>query len=208
MITSEEEARSFCAGLIDEASNARLERYVTLLAAENERQNLVSSASLKQVWQRHLADSLQMLAYVSHETPVWLDLGTGAGPPGLVVAIAQPRAKMRLVESRKRRAEWLRLVGTELGLENCVVIADRLEDVASFPADVISARAFAPLDKLLHLSTRFSTPDTVWLLPKGRSAARELGEQDAATQALFHVEPSHTDAAAGLLIGKGRPDFG
>jgi 16S rRNA (guanine527-N7)-methyltransferase len=88
---------------------------------------------------------------------------------------------------------------------NCVAVADRLEDVPAFETNVISARAFAPLDKLLRLSARFSTPDTVWLLPKGRSAAKELGEQKADVRAMFHVEQSLTDPQAGILVGRGRP---
>lgn len=205
MIVNEADARAFCAGLADDWGMARLERYVTLLGEENRRQNLVSAASLDQVWQRHIADSLQLLAHVSRETSPWLDLGTGAGPPGLVIAIARPDIDMRLVESRKRRADWLIGMAADLELANCRTAACPIEKVNSFPAAVISARAFAPLAKILDLSTRFSTPDTVWLLPKGRSAAKELGEQEPAVQSMFHVKQSVTDRQAGLLIGRGRP---
>jgi 16S rRNA (guanine527-N7)-methyltransferase len=205
MIASEDAARAYCATLVDTDAMARLERYVTMLAEENRRQNLVSSASLGQVWQRHIADSLQLLAHVPRGKATWLDLGSGAGPPGLVIAIAMPDLAVSLVESRKRRAEWLNAVAQVLELRHCRAIADRLEDVAPFEAAVISARAFAPLQKLLKLSARFSTPDTVWLLPKGRSAAKELAEQGAGIQAMFHVEQSLTDPQAGLLIGRGRP---
>jgi 16S rRNA (guanine527-N7)-methyltransferase len=205
MIRSEEEARAYCATLTDAAGLAGLERFATLLAEENRRQNLVSGASLEQVWQRHIADSLQLLGLAEPEGSPWLDLGTGAGPPGLLIAIARPEWPVRLIESRKRRVEWLAVVASELGLMNCVAVADRLEDVPAFETKVISARAFAPLDKLLRLSARFSTPDTVWLLPKGRSAAKELGEQKADVRAMFHVEQSLTDPQAGILVGRGRP---
>ncbi len=205
MIGTEEAAKLYAAGAVDAAGMARLERYVALLREENGRQNLVSSASLEQVWQRHIADSLQLLAHVPGEDSPWLDLGSGAGAPGLIVAIARPGVAMHLVESRRRRADWLDRVAAELSLANCGVLANRLEDVPSFPAAVISARAFAPLDKLLKLSTRFSTPQTVWLLPKGRSAARELIEQAPEVRRVFHVEHSQTDEAAGLLVGRGRP---
>jgi 16S rRNA (guanine527-N7)-methyltransferase len=73
---------------------------------------------------------------------------------------------------------------------------------------VICARAFAPLSKLLSLSARFSTPDTLWMLPKGRSAAQELSEQPESIRAMFHVEQSRTDPEAGLVIGTGRPPVG
>ena len=75
------------------------------------------------------------------------------------------------------------------------------------PVAVITARAFAPLGKLLNLSARFSTQATIWLLPKGRSAAQELAEQPQAIQQLFHVEHSQTDSLGGILVGKGTPTF-
>lgn len=205
MIDSEAAARDFCATLTDAEGMDRLERLSAMLRDENTRQNLVSAKSLDSIWQRHIADSLQLLAYVPRETARWLDLGTGAGFPGLAVALARPDMHMTLVESRKRRADWLRSVCASAGLKNCVVMAERLEAVESFPAGVISARAFAPLDRLLKLSARFSTPDTVWLLPKGRAAVQELQDQPSRISGLFHVEQSCTDPASGILIGKGAP---
>lgn len=205
MIASETGAHAFCAALVDRAAVERLEFFARRLAEENGRQNLVSEASLKYIWRRHIADSLQLLAYVPRETSPWLDLGTGAGPPGLIVAIARPDIAMNLIESRKRRAEWLRAVSEELALVHCRVIDRRLEDVEPLSARVISARAFAPLPRLLRLSARFSTPRTVWLLPKGRSAAQELQSQPISVRRMFHVKPSLTDQDAGILIGQGRP---
>ena len=205
MITSEEEARAYCARLADPDAMARLERYIAMLEEENCRQNLVSAASFEHVWQRHIADSLQLLAHVPPASSPWLDLGSGAGLPGLVIAIARTDIRVCLVESRRRRADWLRAAAIELGLPRCEAIGDRLEDVSTFNAAVISARAFAPLGRLLALSGRFSTPDTVWVLPKGLSASKELAEQEPAVRAMFHVERSATNPEAGLLIGRGRP---
>ena len=213
MIDNETAAREFCAERTDSAGLARLERFAALLAEENERQNLVSSASLAMVWQRHFADSLQLLDHVPRgteglsqtETGPWLDLGSGAGIPGLVLACARPEAAIMLVESRKRRVEWLIRAAAELGLANCRVLGSRLETVETVPVRVITARAFAPLGKLLHLSARFSTRDTTWLLPKGRSAAQELAEQPPGVRAMFHVEQSRTDPEGGILLGQGTP---
>jgi 16S rRNA (guanine527-N7)-methyltransferase len=208
MISDEAAARQFCAERTDDAGLARLERFAALLAEENRRQNLVSSASLNSVWQRHFADSLQLLDFVPRETAgPWLDLGSGAGLPGLVVAIARPSTPTVLVESRRRRIEWLEQARSEFGLENCRIIGARLESVESFPAAVITARAFAPLGKLLVLSARFSTQATAWLLPKGRSAAQELSEQPPAVRGMFHVEQSRTDPEGGILVGRGAPDL-
>lgn len=205
MIETEEHARAFCAERCDAAAMARLDRFVDLLKEENGRQNLVSSGSLQSVWQRHLADSLQLLDHVPRGTSPWLDLGSGAGPPGLVIALAQPDQQVTLVESRRKRIEWLEQLKVEFGLVNCTIEGSRLELVESFETAVITARAFAPLGKLLDLSARFSTRSTVWLLPKGRSGAQELSEQPQRTRAMFHVEQSITDAEAGILVGTGRP---
>lgn len=203
MIANEDQARQFCAALCDGPAMARLEAFTLLLAAENGQQNLVSAASLDQVWQRHIADSLQLLLHVPRETSPWLDLGSGAGMPGLVLAIACPDLTVNLVESRKRRVAWLQGVVDHFGLPHCRVHGTRLESVPSAPMQVICARAFAPLGKLLSLSARFSTPDTHWLLPKGRSAAQELAEQPESIRAMFHVEQSRTDSEAGLVLGRG-----
>jgi len=206
MIAGEAEARRFCAEHTDEAAMEKLERFAALLAEENGRQNLVSAASLESVWQRHFADSLQLLDHVPRETGgKWLDLGSGAGFPGLALAFARPGAEIVLVESRKRRVEWLEHAKMELSLENCRVLGSRVENIESFPADVITARAFAPLGKLLALSARFSTRTTLWLLPKGRSAAQELAEQPLQVRQMFHVEQSCTDSGGGILVGKGTP---
>ncbi len=199
---SEESARAYTSGLCDDAALARLERLAELLREENERQNLVARATIPAIWQRHIADSAQLLRLVSHETGTWLDLGTGAGFPGLVIAAMRPDWSIRLVESRRRRFEWLHHCSAELGLAHCEVVGERLEHVASFPASVISARAFAPLPLLLDLSARFSTADTQWLLPKGRSAALELGQLPKRRQAMFHVEQSLTDPEAGIITGR------
>lgn len=205
MITNEDDARTFCAALCDPVAIDRLERFIGLLTAENAQQNLVSTASLDHVWRRHIADSLQLLLHVPRGTSPWIDLGSGAGMPGLVLAIACPDITFNLVESRKRRVVWLQGVVDHFALPNCRIHGARLESVESAPMQVICARAFAPLDKLLSLSARFSTHDTHWLLPKGRSAAQELAEQPESIRAMFHVEQSRTDDEAGLVIGKGRP---
>lgn len=201
MIGNEHAARAFVAQRCDAAAFARLETVGRMLEEENARQNLVAAATLPGIWQRHMADSAQLLDLVPRETGVWLDLGTGAGFPGLVIAAMRPERSVVLVESRKRRIEWLAAIVAELGLANCRVEGQRLELVPEFPASVISARAFAPLDKTLHVARRFSTSDTLWLLPKGRSAAQELAQLPATLLPMFHVEQSATDAESGIIVG-------
>lgn len=204
MIASEEGAREWLRTLpeCDSTAFARLEALAALLLEENGRQNLVSGPSLAAVWQRHIADSAQLLLHVRNamQSP-WLDLGTGAGFPGLVVAALLPNSDVTLVESRKLRAQWLERARSALGLERVKVVAAPLEKVQSAPMAVISARAFAPLDRLLDLSARFSTSDTLWLLPKGRSAKQELLELHGWNH-MFHVEQSLTDVEAGIVTGR------
>jgi 16S rRNA (guanine527-N7)-methyltransferase len=130
-----------------------------------------------------------------------MDLGTGSGFPGVVIAALRPDIKVTLVESRTRRIEWLNGVRDALTLSNVNVVGSRLELVPSRAFDAISARAFAPLGPLLDLACRFSTSDTLWLLPKGRSAAQELGDLRG-WHHTFHVEPSLTDIQAGIVVGK------
>jgi 16S rRNA (guanine527-N7)-methyltransferase len=202
VITDEVSAKAYVAEHCDTEAMQKIERFIELLIAENAQQNLVAKQSLDIVWQRHIADSAQLLEHVPRETGLWLDLGTGAGLPGLIIAIMRPTWRIKLVESRRRRIEWLeRLVG-EFFLENCEVLGSRLELVESVPASVISARAFAPLRNILDLSSRFSTRDTVWLLPKGRSAAQELEALPVRHKKLFHVEQSITDEESGIIVGK------
>jgi 16S rRNA (guanine527-N7)-methyltransferase len=202
MIGSEDEARAFVAERCDQDAIARLDLLVDLLRSENSRQNLVAASSLDQVWTRHIADSAQLIDHVPRGTNPWLDLGTGAGFPGVVIAAMSPELEVVLVESRKRRIEWLGDLIAALGLSRCRVEGKRLETVGSFNARVISARAFAPLPTLLELASRFSTSDTWWLLPKGRSAAQEVTALPFRMNGMFHVEQSQTSAEAGIVVGR------
>jgi 16S rRNA (guanine527-N7)-methyltransferase len=208
IISDESSARAYTQGWGDKVARERLERFASLLLEENQRQNLISKASEEQLWVRHFADSAQLLEHVPRETYAngapgpWVDLGTGAGPPGLVIAILRQQIQTVLVESRGRRVEFLQHCVEELGLTNCVVKGDRLERLEPFKSWVISARAFAPLEKLLRLSAPFSTKTTIYLLPKGRSAAQELNQAKPLVRRMFHVEQSLTDAEAGIIVSK------
>ena len=112
----------------------------------------------------------------------------------------RPECEVVMVESRARRIEWLRRVCDIFSLSNATVAGMRVEALETRPFRAISARAFAPLPKLLDLSARVSTSDTVGLLPKGRSARQELDELKGWNH-LFHVEQSLTDADSGVIVG-------
>lgn len=205
-LSSEADAKAWLREVLgaDDAAMARLELLAQLLVAENERQNLVARGTLPHVWQRHIIDSAQLLCVPRETVPpgTWLDLGTGAGFPGLVIAALEPERSVILVDSRRLRTEWLQKAADELGLPHVQVLLSRVEDLADIVASVISARAFAPLDRLLALSARFSSPETLWLLPKGASAQHELQMLPANWSHMFHVEQSLTDPAAGVIAGR------
>jgi 16S rRNA (guanine527-N7)-methyltransferase len=206
MITTEDEARAYVAGLTDVEGMARLEAFAALVLEENQQQNLIAKPTEPHIWQRHIADSAQLTQNVPRGTfsanagGPWLDLGSGPGFPGLVIAALHPNMPVVLVESRARRVEFLTRCIAALDLRKCRVEGQRLERVAPFAARAISARAFAPLPKLLALSAPFSTRQTVYVLPKGRSAAQELGELKPSIREMFHVEHSLTDPEAGIIV--------
>jgi 16S rRNA (guanine527-N7)-methyltransferase len=208
MIETEADARRWTLGEFELVDAAILDRLIELLRVENECQNLVSANSLEQIWRRHIADSAQLLLHVPRETPLsWIDLGAGAGFPGLVIAALRPDISVTLVESRGRRIEWLHRAAEMLKLRNVDVAGQRLEQMNTQKFDVISARAFAPLPALLEMAARFSTSATIWVLPKGRSAAQEL-ESLVGWSHAFHIQPSITDSDAGVVVGRlhGRKD--
>jgi 16S rRNA (guanine527-N7)-methyltransferase len=182
---------------------ARLDHLRELVIAESLQQNLVSAATIPHFWTRHIVDSAQLLPLAGEAQPgAWLDLGTGAGFPGMVIAILSNRPII-LVESRRKRFEFLREMAGALNLPHVSVHGGRLETLETRSVSVISARAFAPLPKLLEISGRFSRNETVWLLPKGQSAQDELALIDKTWHGKFHVNRSITDENAAILIAQG-----
>ena len=178
----------------------RLQAFVALLREENEHQNLVSRASLHHVWSRHILDSAQLIRFAPATAETWLDLGTGAGFPGLIVPLIFP-GRVTLVEARTLRVEFLARAAEVLGIsERTRIICTKIEKFEAPPFDVISARAFAPLDRLLALAERFSTKETRWILPKGRNAKTELEAAESLWQGEFRLEPSTTDADASIIV--------
>jgi 16S rRNA (guanine527-N7)-methyltransferase len=176
----------------------RLDAFRVMVIAENDRQNLVSAASIPGFWARHIVDSAQLIP-LAPETGRWIDLGTGAGFPGVVIAILRDQP-ITLVESRRKRANFLAESVMRLALTKVEFHGGRLETLSPSPFSVISARAFAPLHRLLPIAHSFSTAKTRWLLPKGRSAREEVASVAGVWQGAFHVEPSITDAEAAIIV--------
>ena len=180
----------------------RLQDFINLLADENERQNLVSRATMDAVWTRHIVDSAQLLRLAPTGEATWLDLGTGAGFPGLIVALLHG-GPVTMVEERKKRIDFLERAAAVLGVGNrCSIVASKVERMPPRPFDVISARAFAPLERLLTLGEPFTRSETRWVLPKGRNAKSELEAAESSWQGVFRIEPSITDAEAGIIVAE------
>jgi 16S rRNA (guanine527-N7)-methyltransferase len=182
----------------------RLKLYVALLEQWQPRINLVASATLPEVWDRHIADSAQLLA-LAPAARTWLDLGSGAGFPGLVIAImahggAGPR--VTLIESDRRKSAFLAEVSRQTGISVEIHTA-RIEQIATQamlkPVEVVSARALAPLVRLISLSLPFFGDATLGLFPKGRDAESEVAQARANWAFDVEMTPSMTDAAARIV---------
>jgi 16S rRNA (guanine527-N7)-methyltransferase len=178
----------------------KLRAYEALLREENRRQNLVSASTLDQFWDRHIIDSAQLVRFEPHAEASWIDIGSGAGLPGIVIACLA-KGPVTLVEPRRLRAEFLHRVNESLELR-ANVLCLRVERLGG-EYDVITARAVARLAKFLEISAHLSTRKSVWALPKGRSAAAELAEAQQTWQGVFHVERSVTDEDSWIVVGTG-----
>lgn len=204
MLTTEAAARDYVSARCDPRALERLHDFARDLGAANEAQNLVAAPTLEEIWRRHIADSAQLLDLVPDtlDEP-WVDLGTGAGFPGLVIAIVRPRFRVELIESRKLRIDWLNHVIDSLGLDNCSVFGGNIRAAPPTAAGVISARALGSLPSILEMSAGFSTSRTRWVLPKGRSAEQEVSALPERLRNMFHVEQSLTHSESGIVVGRG-----
>lgn len=185
---------------IDDATLAVLRDYAEALQRWNAAINLVAPGTLADGWNRHILDSAQLFPLAPAGARHWADLGSGGGLPGLVIAILARGTGLRvtLVESDRRKAAFLRDQVARHGLPARVEAA-RVEALAPLAADVVSARALAPLDRLVPMVARHLAPGGVALLPKGRGWGSEL--QRIEPGGVFHVEhfPSATDPEARIL---------
>lgn len=178
----------------------RLQVYEDLLREEARRQNLISAATMDDLWRRHILDSAQLLRFAPTDQSTWVDIGSGAGLPGIVIACFAA-GPMTLIEPRRLRADFLHRVVAELGLD-AEVVPFKVER-AQGRFDVITARAVANLSELLRISAHLSTRNTVWALPKGRNAESELAEARKSWQGVFHVEHSVTDPDSRIIVATG-----
>ncbi len=180
----------------------RLKLYEGLLQKWNPAINLVSKATLGDLWRRHFVDSAQVYKIAPAEPHHWADLGSGGGFPGAVVAILaaekSPETHVTLVESDQRKATFLRTVAISLGL-NLTVRSERIEKTQRLNADVLSARALAPLDVLLGFAHQHLRADGRALFLKGAQYKEELAKAEKTWQFSYKELPSQTDPSAVVL---------
>jgi len=165
--------------------------------------NLVSPTSLTDGWRRHILDSAQIFQLADRPIGHWVDLGSGGGFPGLVVAImAQDKApdlQITLVESDRRKASFLTQAVRTLNL-TCTVLAERAESLPPLHADILSARAFAPLDTLCRHASRHLKTTGLALFPKGESHLQEVAKARQDWQFDLTTIPSRTDPRSAILL--------
>ena len=177
---------------------ARLAAYRDLLLRWNTRINLISAETAAEIDQRHIADCAQ-LQPLSPQDGLIADLGSGAGLPGLVLAIMQPEREIHLVESDKRKAAFLIEASAQLKLPFVRVHACRVEIAKLPPLSAITARALAPLATLLPYADKFLAPGGVAVFPKGKTAEKELTEAAQGWHFTCERFPSTTNPEATIL---------
>ena len=183
---------------------ARLDVFAETLLTWNARTNLIAPSTVPHLWTRHIADSLQLLD-LAPDARVWVDLGSGAGFPGLVIACAladSPGAKVHLVESNAKKAAFLR-EAARLTQAPAVVHAERIErfvEVFTGPADVVTARALASLKLLLDQSVSLLKTGALGLFPKGQDVGAELTEATRYWNVKVNLAPSRTDSKGRVVV--------
>ena len=200
-------ARALALAPVSRETEARLDRFVALLLDWQRRINLIAASTEAKLWTRHVADSLQLLPFAP-QARRWVDLGSGAGFPGLVVACALAETKgaeVHLVESNAKKAAFLREAARATGAP-AVVHAARIEDfVDNVPEgiEVVTARALAPLVDLLAAAYPLLQRGAWGLFPKGQAAAGELTEAGKRWNIRASLEVSRTDPQARIVVVRG-----
>jgi 16S rRNA (guanine527-N7)-methyltransferase len=177
---------------------ARLAAYRDLLLRWNTRINLISVETAGEIDQRHIADCAQLQPLLPPAGPI-ADIGSGAGLPGLVLAIIQPEREVHLVESDKRKAAFLVEAGAQLKLPMVRIHACRAENAKLPPLSAITARALAPLATLLPYADKFLAPGGIAVFPKGKTAEKELTEAALGWHFICERFPSATNPEATIL---------
>lgn len=192
-----------CKYTVSRETMDKLKSYEASLREWQNRMNLVSKNSLEDAWQRHFQDSMQLFSLLPQQGIVY-DFGSGAGFPGMVLAVMAsektPYLKFRLVESIKKKTLYLNEVKKITGISNVEVLNKRIEDIPAEAADVVTSRAMASLSDLLSYAQKFCTRKTKCIFLKGKSYAAEIAEAEKLWKFKAEVLPSQESDEGVILI--------
>lgn len=192
-----------CKYTVSRETMDKLKSYEASLREWQNRMNLVSKNSLEDAWQRHFQDSMQLFSLLPQQGIVY-DFGSGAGFPGMVLAVMAsektPYLKFRLVESIKKKTLYLNEVKKITGISNVEVLNKRIEDIPAEVADVVTSRAMASLSDLLSYAQKFCTRKTKCIFLKGKSYANEIAEAEKLWKFKAEVLPSQESDEGVILI--------
>ena len=177
---------------------ARLKAYVDLLTDWNARHNLVAKSTLPDLWHRHFWDSAQLVPHIPAQARTLADLGSGAGFPGLVLALLRPGLTVTLHEATTKKCVFLQAVADRVGVK-IAIRNSRLEDLPAQAFDVVTARALAPLPQLLQYAYPFTGPNSVCLFLKGQNVGAELTEAHKYWNMEASQVPSQTEPSAAIV---------
>lgn len=162
----------------DSITKSQLEKYCSNIIDWNEKFNLVSKSQINEIWQRHILDSAQLFEQLPNGAKKIIDFGSGAGFPAIVLAtiseVKNDGKEYIMFESTTKKAKFLENCIKILGLNNAIVKNERVENCKNLKADIITARAFAKIDEIFKISKNFLTPNTKFILLKGRSVQEEI----------------------------------
>lgn len=197
---TEEEARDWLQSRFGGREMVQLERFAKLLLAEAQQQSLIARSTFDRVWSRHIVDSAQLVVMAPAEG-LWLDVGSGGGLPGIVVAILRD-TPLVMVEPRRKRADFLRAAISELGCGQAEVAQQSIQNHDGAAPAVVSARAVASLSEIFDWTKPIVSRETLYLLPRGQNAAEDLEIARGAWHGRFHVEPSLTDQNSRIIAAR------
>ena len=191
------DGRSWIAARYSPGQVERVAAFLAMVVTENSAQNLIAPSTVDAIWERHALDSAQLLEFDPGGR--WIDIGTGGGFPGVVVAILREEPVV-LVEPRARRAAFLERCVIELGVRNATVFTGKVERLEGVVSEVVSARAVAGMPALLDATRHCSSTTTRWVFPRGRSGQDDLASLRRSWHGVFHVEQSIVDPESAIII--------
>ncbi|HET7804480.1 MAG TPA: 16S rRNA (guanine(527)-N(7))-methyltransferase RsmG [Pseudolabrys sp.] len=204
---SADKARALALFPVSRETEARLDRFVEVLLLWQRRLNLVAASTLREIWTRHIADSLQLLP-LAPQARTWVDLGSGGGFPGVVIACALPGgagANVHLIESNKKKAAFLREAVRATGAPAIVhpIRAEKFGESCAEPVEVVTARALAPLKTLCDQAFPLISRGAVGLFPKGQDVDAELTEAAKYWRVEASKVPSRTSPESSIVLIRG-----